>query len=63
LALLCNQRGNHGINKAFNFKNKPQFISHDSSGSEAGDEKQLKEVQSFTQQGGMAANISFMEFG
>jgi hypothetical protein len=55
--LLCNQRGIHDINRAFSFKNNPEFIFHDSPGFETGDEKQLREVQSFIEQRGKAGNV------
>jgi DNA helicase HerA-like ATPase len=41
------QRGNHDIHRSFRFASNPHFIFHDSPGFEAGDESQLKEVQSF----------------
>jgi hypothetical protein len=56
LLMLYNQCGIRDINRAFSFRNNPQFIFHVSPGFESGDEKQLKEVQSFIEQRGKATN-------
>jgi GTP-binding protein EngB required for normal cell division len=40
-------RGVHDIRRAFGFASNPEFIFHDSPGFETGDERQLKDVQSF----------------
>ena len=44
---MHNQRGIHDIHRSFSFASNPRFIFHDSPGFETGDERQLKEVQSF----------------
>ncbi|KAG6899909.1 hypothetical protein C0993_005488 [Termitomyces sp. T159_Od127] len=40
-------RGIHDINRPFVFESNPEFIFHDSPGFEAGDKRQLEEVQTF----------------
>jgi len=45
--LVADQRSIHDILCPFAFESNPQFIFHDSPGFEAGDDRQLKEVQAF----------------
>ncbi|KAG6825862.1 hypothetical protein H0H92_002086, partial [Tricholoma furcatifolium] len=47
---LMPQRGRHNVRDEFTFKNNPGFIFHNSPGSEAGGEKELKTVMSFIEQ-------------
>ena len=51
------QRGDHDINRAFVFRSNEQFIFHDSPGFEAGDEAQLKKVQSFIDKRAKATEV------
>ncbi|KAG6881126.1 hypothetical protein C0993_002737, partial [Termitomyces sp. T159_Od127] len=53
---LFEQRGHHDINRPFVFKENPEFIFHDSPGFEAGDKRQLEEVQAFIKKHAMATN-------
>ncbi|KAG6886692.1 hypothetical protein C0995_005811 [Termitomyces sp. Mi166 len=49
-------RGIHDINRSFAFESNPEFIFHDSPGFEAGDKKQLEEVQAFIKKHAMATD-------
>ncbi|KAF8812106.1 hypothetical protein BYT27DRAFT_7088037 [Phlegmacium glaucopus] len=51
------ERGCHDIHRPFAFSTNPQFIFHDSPGFEAGDENQLKEVQSFIEKRAKSTNV------
>ncbi|KAI9433695.1 GTP-binding protein, partial [Lactarius indigo] len=51
------ERGIHDIDRPFAFASNPQFIFHDSPGIEAGDESQLKEVQSFIEKRARATEV------
>ncbi len=52
------QRGIHDIHRAFGFKANPGFAFHDSPGFEAGDDRQLKEAQSFITQCAKATDVA-----
>ncbi|KAF8811057.1 hypothetical protein BYT27DRAFT_7185168 [Phlegmacium glaucopus] len=51
------KRGSHDIHRPFAFASNPQFIFHDSPGFEAGDENQLKEVQSFIEERAWSTDV------
>ncbi|KAF8804128.1 hypothetical protein BYT27DRAFT_7194861, partial [Phlegmacium glaucopus] len=51
------ERGCHDIHRPFAFSSNPQFIFHDSPGFEAGDENQLKEVQSFIEKRARSTDV------
>ncbi|KAG6867557.1 hypothetical protein C0993_001263 [Termitomyces sp. T159_Od127] len=53
---LFEQRGHHDINHPFVFKENQEFIFHDSPGFEAGDKRQLEEVQAFIKKHAKARN-------
>ncbi|KAG6867802.1 hypothetical protein C0993_010870 [Termitomyces sp. T159_Od127] len=53
---LYEQRGHHDINRPFVFEDNPEFIFHDSPGFEAGDSRQLEEVQAFIKKHAEARN-------
>ncbi|KAF8232545.1 hypothetical protein L208DRAFT_1360873 [Tricholoma matsutake] len=51
-------RGIHDVRRPFGFARNPEFIFHDSPGFENGDERQLKEVQSFIAERARATEVA-----